>query len=140
MGLNYTLHNFLHTDIDSLDFSRNDLKQNFQMFNDLIQIETLVLRQVKLEAIIQIEFQNLLNLKHLDLSENNLTLVNELSLGGLKSLVYLNLSFNQIAWVDEAIFIAVNNLEYLNMSNNRLRTIGCILSEYLAVNSFLNFN
>ena len=47
----------------SLDFSQNDQKINFSILNTLFQVETLVLRQIKLYSVSHINFNSFSKLK-----------------------------------------------------------------------------
>ena len=91
----------------------------------MTNIEILVLRNVELESMEQIQFQNFLKLKKLDLSFNNLTRLKYDSFKNLKMLEYLDLSFNQIDFIDGRIFgdwgdSKEKSLKYLNLESNKI--------------------
>ena len=127
----YSLANLLSSGITSLDFSENDLRNNYTIFEVLVNIEELVLSRVNLDSMQQINFANFTKLKKLDLSINNLSRIETSSFLNLKSLEYLDLSENKIQFIDENIFSLINNLKYLNLENNRIDSVGMTFLNYL---------
>jgi insulin-like growth factor-binding protein complex acid labile subunit len=110
--------------ITEINFSQNNLSHNYSMFDLLTKLEKLELRQIFLETMTVINFQNFPVLKHLDLSFNNIYQLNEVSFRNLLMLTYLDLSNNRIEIIDlNEIPNKWQILEYLNLENNRIKFI-----------------
>ncbi len=123
---NNTIGIFLNENLIELDFSQNDLSNTYEKFGIMTNIEILILRNVNLQSMEKIYFQNFLKLKKLDLSFNNLTRLDYGSFKNLKLLEYLDLSFNQIDFIDGRIFgdwgdLKPKTLMYLNLESNRIK-------------------
>ena len=133
---NNSLVKFLNKNVIELDFSENSFANNFGIFNNLKNLESLSLRNVNLYSMEQINFQNFLKLKILDLSRNNKTRVLFDSLKNLKLLEYLDLGFNQIEFIDERILddwvdFKAKQLKYLNLESNRIKKFESFLFNFL---------
>ena len=102
---NTSMKIFFNSKIQSIDISNIGLSGKFKMFNTLINLEELTLRNVNLQSMSQVSLVKFVFLKKLDLSFNNLTEIYfESSFDKLYLLVYLDLSNNQICFIDEKIF------------------------------------
>jgi Leucine-rich repeat (LRR) protein len=133
---NFSIEMFLHSDIVSLDFSQNEFRHQFDNFNKLVNLQALTIRNVSLESLDQIEFENFLNLNYLGLSSNLLTRLDEPSFFGIDNLQYLDLSYNSIYFIHKTIFSRINKLKYLNLENNRIFSIGSELTNFLDIETF----
>jgi Leucine-rich repeat (LRR) protein len=116
---------FLNQNLIELDFSQSGFGNIFEKFGIMTNIEILILRNVNLQSMEQINFENYYNLKKLDLSINNLTRLNYDSFRNLIMLEYLDLSFNQIDFIDGRILgdwgdSNTKSLKYLNLESNRI--------------------
>ena len=140
---------FLNRDIMQIDFSNNDLNENYRIFDFVFIIEKLVLRNTKLKSFGQINVNNFPNLTHLDLSFNNISIMDYDSFARLQKLVYLDLSTNRISFVDDRIFSTfsityMKPLRYLNLENNLIVSLGdsfnnmCNMVTFKVSNNVLN--
>ena len=130
MSFDFFLSN---TNLTLIDFSNNDLTNSFNSFGKLDRIETLILKNVKLQSIDQLNLRNFSSLKYLDLSFNNLAEIKSESFKKFFILEYLDLSHNQIEYLDEQLFLIYSdpltlvtnysNLKFINLAFNRLYSI-----------------
>ena len=70
---NRSIIDFFNAHLTYLEMSQTNLSLLFNGFKILVNIETLILRQVNLENMLQINFQTFSSLKYLDLALNRLT-------------------------------------------------------------------
>ena len=113
-----------------IDLSKNNF--DFKILNVLSKLERLVLRNVNLESMTQIDFQNFPQLSYLDLSFNKLTDLKWESFKNLLKLVHLDLSYNQISFIESQVFIGLDSrvqvskwirLDYLNLEHNQIANL-----------------
>ena len=80
-NINSSFEFFISKDssISELDLSNTDLKQKFNILENLINLKVLKLRQTSINSLEDIKLLNLTKLIHLDLSYNNLTYLDSFS-------------------------------------------------------------
>ena len=131
--------NTLSLDLSSVssDMSQNWTKEDLQMFDSLLKVNTFELRHCHLTTMDSIDFASFANLIKLDLSHNDLSSVS-LDAGLLSSLEHLDLSHNQISFLNESAFLEpgglMRPLKYFNLESNRI----FLVSKYFY--NFANLN
>lgn len=93
------------------------------IFNNMINLRQLKLRNNIIDQLHRNAFQGLKNLAHLDMSENRLE---KLPAEAFSNLVYLTdiyLNGNQISELNSTTFSSNRTLTYINLSQNRIKSI-----------------
>lgn len=107
-------------------------------FNDLINLQELILEGCEIENLHEETFWKLTKLKKLDLRENPLKIISENAFKGLSDLRYLSVSNCQIEKLPRNIFETNLNLEEIYLSESKFKIIEVDFTRLLRLR-ILNF-
>ncbi|XP_029846026.3 peroxidasin homolog [Ixodes scapularis] len=111
-------------DTTVLDLRYNNIREvPARSFEDLEQLETLLLNNNQIRHIEGHGFEGLRNLRHLYIFKNRIKYLDENSFAGLQSLEQLYLHDNLLQEIGEPPFLGLLSLERLFLNDNRIRTV-----------------
>ncbi|CAN8002026.1 unnamed protein product, partial [Ixodes hexagonus] len=111
-------------DTTVLDLRYNNIREvPARIFEDLKQLDTLLLNNNQIRLIESHAFEGLRNLKHLYLFKNRIKYLDEKTFEGLQGLEQLYLQDNLLEEIGEPPFLGLLSLERLFLNHNRIHTV-----------------
>jgi len=110
--------------LKKLDLRGNQItKIDENAFEDLKELETLILSFNQVNTISQGELKGLKNLKYLLLDNNNIKTIKDGTFKNCERLIELHLQYNEIPEITKKTLIGLKNLEKLILSDNPIDTL-----------------